>query len=128
MPTAKWSDSTSTMPPASSICPKSRRSPFRRRAPRSDASDLYPQPVTWAVDSTGQSFDLATAAYYSAFVKRSQHARQTQSAPSPLVGEGWGGGWCGDAPILTPHNDPHPYPSPQGGGERTECVASLRPQ
>ena len=35
----------SIMPPASSTCPKSRRSPFRRRAPWSDASSCYPQPV-----------------------------------------------------------------------------------
>jgi len=35
-------DSTSTMPPASSTCPKSRRSPFRRRAPRSDAPFRVP--------------------------------------------------------------------------------------
>src|SRR5262245_42094178 len=26
--------------------------------------------------------------------KREQREQQTRSAPSPLVGEGWGGGWC----------------------------------
>src|SRR5713226_1640753 len=26
-------------------------------------------------------------------VSRNQRGRQTRSAPSPLVGEGWGGGW-----------------------------------
>jgi hypothetical protein len=44
-------------------------------------------------------------------------ARQT---PSPLVGEGWGGGSKlddGKHPI-TPTPTPTPDPSPQGGGER----------
>ena len=49
-------------------------------------------------------------------------------APSPLVGEGWGGGSGGDAlmethaetaPSLLPHlTTPTPIPSPQGGGEQ----------
>jgi itaconate CoA-transferase len=48
---------------------------------------------------------------------------RARSAPSPLVGEGWGGGWRGDAPILPHTTTPTPNPSPQGGGERTECGA-----
>src|SRR5262249_33164870 len=93
--------------------------------------------LTEPVDPARTSFDFAAAAYYSAFVKRSQRARQTQFAPSPSqtpacrglvtfkfagsgqarsrLGEGWGGGWCGGCTDLAPHNDPHPYPSPQGG-------------
>jgi ATP-dependent helicase HrpB len=43
-----------------------------------------------------------------------------RSAPSPLVGEGWGGGSRGDAQILPPSTTPTPHPSPQGGGERKE--------
>jgi hypothetical protein len=50
MPTVKLWDSTSTMPPASSTCPKSRRSPFRRPARRSDTSGRYPQPVIAGLD------------------------------------------------------------------------------
>src|SRR5262249_56868856 len=44
-------------------------------------------------------------------------------APSPLVGEGWGGGWCSDAsaaPLASPLMTPTPDPSPQGGGEQRE--------
>src|SRR5262249_23790692 len=75
-------------------------------------------------------------------VKWNQRERPTQSYPPPC-GEGIGGlrpplfvritpmrsigygeapGWgsCGD-----PLKDPHPNPSPQGGGECTECAASL---
>src|SRR5581483_10744962 len=52
-------------------------------------------------------------------------------APSPLVGEGWEGGRSWRAHHLNNH-DPHPYPSPQGGGERTErlataCTIALKP-
>jgi hypothetical protein len=36
------------------------------------------------------------------------------------LGEGWGGGWCGDAPTLPHTTTPTPNPSPQGGGECTE--------
>ena len=44
-------------------------------------------------------------------------------APSPLVGEGRGGGWRGDAKASTGVSHlsiPTPNPSPQGGGERVE--------
>ena len=51
----------------------------------------------------------------------------TRCTPSPLVGEGWGGGWCGDAPTLPHTTTPTPNPSPQGGGERTECAARVAP-
>jgi DNA ligase-1 len=43
-----------------------------------------------------------------------------QRAPSPLVGEGRGGGSGGEVAIVDTSEsplDPHPYPSPQGGGE-----------
>src|SRR5262249_49435778 len=49
--------------------------------------------------------------------------RRALSPPSPLVGEGWGGGWCGGAPRLPHMRTPTPNPSPQGGGERTESAA-----
>jgi ATP-dependent helicase HrpB len=45
------------------------------------------------------------------------------SAPSPLVGEGWGGGWRGERMVAPPADNrttPTPNPSPQGGGERRE--------
>src|SRR5262249_56385058 len=38
-------------------------------------------------------------------------------------GEGWGGGWCSDAPTLPHTTTPTPNPSPQGGGEHTEHAA-----
>jgi DNA ligase-associated metallophosphoesterase len=41
-------------------------------------------------------------------------------APSPLVGEGWGGGWCSEATASPPAHHlatPTPNPSPQGGRE-----------
>jgi len=41
-------------------------------------------------------------------------------APSPLAGEGWGGGWCGRS--LT---DPLPRPLPSGGRGATEPTISL---
>jgi DNA ligase 1 len=43
-----------------------------------------------------------------------------QRTPSPLVGEDWGGGSGGKVAIVDTSEsplDPHPYPSPQGGGE-----------
>jgi ATP-dependent helicase HrpB len=43
-----------------------------------------------------------------------------RSAPSPLVGEGWGGGSFGDAPKVLDRATPTPHPSPQGGGEWRE--------
>src|SRR5690242_12902627 len=36
-------------------------------------------------------------------------------SPSPLVGEGWGGG---DAPARVLSHTPHPNPPPQGGREK----------
>jgi hypothetical protein len=51
--------------------------------------------------------------------------RQTRSAPSPLAGEGWGGGWCDEAPSQPIRRTPTPNPSPQGGGEHTEIAAPL---
>jgi uncharacterized protein len=52
-------------------------------------------------------------------------ARRT---PSPLVGEGWGGGSGGDAPgsPLTPSRaTPTPIPSPQGGGEARAAAVEI---
>src|SRR5262249_40011935 len=48
----------------------------------------------------------------------SSHAR---CAPSPLVGEGWGGGW-NLLRSMRQTTTPTPNPSPQGGGEQTERV------
>src|SRR3982075_1423391 len=42
---------------------------------------------------------------------------QTRSAPSPLVGEGWGGGASLLHEQCPPTATPTPNPSPQGGGE-----------
>src|SRR5262249_34899462 len=49
--------------------------------------------------------------------------RPARSAPSPLVGEGWGGGDAaryGWRHLRRNRTTPTPNPSPQGGGERTE--------
>jgi len=53
-----------------------------------------------------------------------------QRAPSPLVGEDRGGGSGGEVVIVDTSEsplDPHPYPSPQGGGELslTTVIATL---
>ena len=48
---------------------------------------------------------------------------QARSAPSPLVGEGWGGGSSLRQEASPPTLTPTPSPSPQGGGEPTESVA-----
>src|SRR5262249_8000202 len=48
---------------------------------------------------------------------------RTRSAPSPPVGEGWGGGGRGGAPIPPRTTTRTANPSPQGGGEYTECGA-----
>jgi ATP-dependent helicase HrpB len=49
--------------------------------------------------------------------------RRDGSAPSPLVGEGWGGGGSEfDAPRIQDRTTPTPDPSPQGGGERRDRV------
>jgi hypothetical protein len=42
---------------------------------------------------------------------------QTAASPSPLVGEGWGGGSGGCGSAVPPLSTPAPDPSPQGGGE-----------
>ena len=52
-----------------------------------------------------------------------------QRAPSPLVGEGWGGGLAANADldVLTRGATPTPAPSPQGGEENgAEPTASQR--
>jgi hypothetical protein len=54
-------------------------------------------------------------------VKWTQRARHTRSAPSPLVGEGWGGGWRVWQRRRIYLTTPTPNPSPQGGGERTSA-------
>jgi hypothetical protein len=54
-----------------------------------------------------------------------QLKRQSRSAPSPLVGEGWGGGSLLLRERPPPTATPTPNPSPQGGGERTECAATV---
>src|SRR5262249_61823197 len=44
--------------------------------------------------------------------------RRTRSAPSPLVGEGWGGGGCGEIAMAPPAREsrhPHPPPPPPPG-------------
>ena len=47
------------------------------------------------------------------------------ASPSPLVGEGRGGGWRDEA-TLSPHRTtPAPNPSPQGGGEQKDRAALL---
>src|SRR5262249_6709386 len=40
------------------------------------------------------------------------------------LGEGWGGGSFSDAPVVPHRATPTPNPSPQGGGERTECAGA----
>src|SRR5262249_29850158 len=52
-------------------------------------------------------------------------AQPTRSAPSPLVGEGWGGGSLLLHEARPPTPTPTPNPSPQGGGERTQSLAQL---
>jgi Cobalamin synthesis G C-terminus len=42
----------------------------------------------------------------------------TGAAPSPLVGEGWGGGSGRCGAVVPPGTTPTPDPSPQGGGEQ----------
>src|SRR5262249_4389129 len=46
-----------------------------------------------------------------------------RSTPSPLVGEGWGGGSLLLREARPPTPTPTPNPSPQGGGEPTESAA-----
>jgi hypothetical protein len=43
------------------------------------------------------------------------------------LGEGWGGGWRGDARLLPQTSTPTPNPSPQGGGEPIEFAARAHP-
>src|SRR6185369_15400295 len=48
---------------------------------------------------------------------------QTRSAPSPLGGEGWGGGSSVGTRAKPSNPTPTPNPPPQGGGEHTGQVA-----
>jgi len=83
-----------------------------------------------------------SAANWNGPLRDSMSVPQTRSAPSPrapglpgsrlnlaqvgqarlALGEGWGGGWCGDARALPHRRTPTPNTSPQGGGEHTEFV------
>ncbi|MGE0037626.1 MAG: ATP-dependent helicase HrpB, partial [Xanthobacteraceae bacterium] len=51
--------------------------------------------------------------------KESTSSPLARSAPSPLEGEGWGGGWRVDR-ISPETRTPTPNPTPQGGGERRD--------
>jgi len=65
-------------------------------------------PVTCALADIGRAIAYSAAA----------------SSPSPLVGEGRGGG-SGDLGKKVPHRTtPTPDPSPQGGGEKKRCPAT----
>src|SRR5437764_9310514 len=47
---------------------------------------------------------------------------QTRSAPSPLVGEGWGGGWYRCVRSHSPHPQPLPTRDPtRGRGAHRDC-------
>src|SRR5262249_36586639 len=68
---------------------------------------------TWAHDSAGAPRPTSKVVFDTVPVKWNECERQTQSAPSPLVGEGWGGGGaCGNvsAPISRPPPPPPPLP------------------
>src|SRR5262249_47726382 len=95
MPTAKLSDSTSTMPPASSTCPKSRPSPSRRRARRSETGGRYPRPVI-----AGHRYVVSRRRLGAL---TSHGTRAAPASPPPLAGEGQGRGTQKDRPCaLTP--------------------------
>jgi hypothetical protein len=83
------------------------------------------QYVKWA--SRGFADPAAYVLFLAAFVllvpRTLLFGRRTRSAPSPLVGEGWGGGWRGDARTSLRKTTPTPNPSLQGGGEHTELAA-----
>src|SRR5262249_53569942 len=53
-----------------------------------------------------------------------KHSRQTRSAPSPLVGEGWGGGSLFLSERRAATLTPTPSPSPQGGGEHHRVLGA----
>ena len=55
---------------------------------------------------------------------------RTATSPSPLVGEGRGGGSCDGARLCQNLPTPTPDPSPQGGGEKKDlncCASRWRP-
>src|SRR6185295_12818980 len=83
------------------------------------------QYVKWA--SRGFADPAAYVLFLAAFVllvpRTLLSGRRTRTAPPPLVGEGWGGGWRGDARTSLRKTTPTPNPSPQGGGEHTELAA-----
>ena len=54
------------------------------------------------------------AGFLPSLVELSDVSSHALRAPSPLVGEGWGGGWSRNETTST---TPTPSPSPQGGGE-----------
>jgi itaconate CoA-transferase len=64
------------------------------------------------------------ARYYDKLAVPRVPVPRARSAPSPLAGEGWGGGWCGDARASPHTTTPTPNPSPQGGGVPTESAAT----
>ena len=60
------------------------------------------------------------AGFLPTLVELSANAQQTRSAPSPLAGEGGGGG----SRVVRRLGTPTPNPSTQGGGELTELTAT----
>src|SRR5262245_18613448 len=60
-------------------------------------------------------------------VSWNQREQQTKPAPSPLVGEGWGGGSLLLHEMRPLHSTPTPNPSPQGGGEPRRARGTAEP-
>jgi 4-diphosphocytidyl-2-C-methyl-D-erythritol kinase len=65
---------------------------------------------------------VPTKDVFAALRSRTEATGAGLSAPSPLVGEGWGGRW---REVAIRRRTPTPNPSPQGGGERTAYVAAV---
>ncbi len=61
-------------------------------------------------------------------LKRGNSSRsQAALSPSPLVGEGRGGGSRGECMAVLHPTTPTPDPSPQGGGEKQDSLSPTRP-
>src|SRR5262249_62393404 len=93
--------------------------PPTTRAPRAGRSSSPPRSRHRRPPTAGAA-SARCSGRSEAVVRMKSGERRTQSAPSPLVGEGWGGGSAGDAPAVPHTTTPPPNPSPPGGREHTE--------
>src|SRR3954468_23497504 len=94
----------------------------------SDAGGLVPEDVIYSDSRYSEflfRFPLRRFSWSTSSLRLDHRKRQRRSAPSPPCGGGVGRGVVVVARDISANIYPHPQPLPQGGGERTEYVATF---